>query len=344
MATTYEEQARQEREKRLKDRLQQDVPAPAFEALWRHLLEDKHIQDGRPQHDYEDLKDDAERVANIQREAFAETGGYSGTRPGRTPRQEEADKPPEVELTEYEERCARTYSKYLGILAAKRPDVLQFRAFTLGCVWPTGKETDEKLKDLASGALLSPGKALAWARSEKCKDPGSGLQLRYAADDDAEIFDVEVLRNSVLDRLRVLSEKLAGILPWHPADTARWLLTGIPVKVSPIWTSRYRNDDVITMTALPFVDARTVTTSYRKMQRQLKGGDNQRVGGKALDVLLFVEQRTSFRGERSGWGALLKEWNARHPSRVYKNREDLQQARKRAHVALIGREPPAAWR
>lgn len=340
---TYEEQNRQKREKKLKDRLRRGVPAPAFESLWQRLLEEDYIEDGHPRDGYEDLKADAERIANIQRETLEEAGTYSGPRPGRTPR-EEADESTPEELTEYELRCARAYSEYIGTQTAKRPDVLQFRVFALGGAWPTGEEADEELEELAGAALLGRDEALALASSREYQDPGSGLRLRYAPDDEAKIFVVEVGHGSILDKLRGLSEKLADGLPWHPADAARWLLTGVPVKATPIRTRRYHHDDTITITALPFVDARTVTASYRRMQRRLKGGDNQRVSAKALDVLLFVEERTNLDGERPGLGALLKEWNARHPGHAYKNREDLYRACRRAYVALIGRGPLQARR
>lgn len=379
MATQGEKQRHQERRERLIGRLRKDVSAPDFESVCEALEHDELLEtaledlradlrsdedarnlEERPE--YKELLNRAKFFADFQRQTLERRGSYSGSRPGRTTG-EVAVEFAKPKLSDYEKRCAQTYSEYQSPQAARRLDVLQFRAFTLGGALgdarPTGKETDEKLEGLANAALLRPDEALTLARSEQHEDPGSGLQLRYAADDEAEIFAVEVLRNSVLDRLRLLSEKLAESFPWHPADAARWLLTSIPPAAAPIRARRYHDEDVITITALPFVDARTITANYRNMQREirrrLKGekqnaeekgtNDNKRVSEKALNVLLFVEKRTSFRGERPDWPALKNEWNAAYPEWAFKgeNRAGFKRRYEDAHKVLLGRVPPAPW-
>src|SRR4051812_16798548 len=111
MATRYEEQQRRDREGQLKAQLRREGNAPAFEALWRKLLAERQESDS-----YEDLKDAAERIADIQREALAEVDTYySGPRPGRTGGGEATEEAAPVALSDYELQCARTYSEYLSI-------------------------------------------------------------------------------------------------------------------------------------------------------------------------------------------------------------------------------------
>jgi hypothetical protein len=250
--------------------------------------------------------------------------------------------------------AAQTYSEYLSIWAAKRPDVLRFRAFTLGGTSPTGEETeeewptgDETYEDMQAAAVtLSPDEALALVGSPEHHVLG-GPSLLYAADDRAEIERHEVRRSSVLDSLRKHSEKLAESYPWHPADAARWLLTGSPVRVPPVVGRTDKDGDVVTVTVRPFVDSRTVTALYRRTQRGLRNGDNRPVSEKAQAVLLFVSERTSRHGERPGWGALLSAWNASHPGGALSfkegDRAGFMRAYERAHEALLGKGPPPKW-
>ncbi len=334
----------------LKRRLKRDAGAPsseAFEIVWEDLVDEQRvteaIEDG--ERGYADLLDEAKRLVNLQRRTLEKAGSYSGSRPGRVSAGEVSEENVTIDLSDYELLCTRTYSQYLSIWAAKRSDVLQFRAHTLGRAWPTGWETDEDLENLATTALLPEDDALALVRSPEHRALG-GPWLSYAESDQAEVFHVEVRPGSVLDRLRKRSEELAKSLPWHVADAARWLLTGAPVGVSPIRGRINKNDATITVTTRPFVDARTATVLYRRAQRQLRDGDNRPVSERACAVLLFVSERTSQQGERPGWGRLIKEWNSSYPpSWTFRDdRAGFMRAYRRAHRALLGKNPPAAWR
>jgi hypothetical protein len=216
-----------------------------------------------------------------------------------------------VRLDGYTRLRAETFSEVAGALANRRAEVRKFRDLYLG-------GTESRLTDDEAGA---------W------------------------IYGREAPTNALED-MREVSRRLSRAFRWR-ADDAHWfLLTGYVPFVRPISVRTRRNiffdvpnylnrDDQlegpnfrvdtaeIVITAEPWVDAEIVSSVFREVQKQVRGGDNRKVTVKVLDAVRFVARRLGT--GKVEWPVLHSAWNTAQddPTRRYRSRDGLYKAVRR---------------
>jgi hypothetical protein len=260
----------------------------------------------------------------------------------------------DVDLDDYERQCAETASLYLAKKAASRPEVRRFRQERLG-----GKLlTTEEAKEFLRGELLreesddlhSPNE-LPWTWSDIVGDMRLVELLEFVVPIEQSavgssqrmLFPYEGAIGRMYSEMEIaknyseLCLYLAGIFPWHPYDTALFLLTGKRPEVVPLelFYNRYRR--VFTLNFAPWISEKTIRKAYRKCQRVVQGGDNRRMQERTLAVMRFVTEHTDDEGKRSTWSQLTDLWNEQYPGEWrFKDRFGMRKTYVRAAKELAG--------
>jgi hypothetical protein len=258
----------------------------------------------------------------------------------------------DVDLDDYERQCAETASLYLAKKAASRPEVRRFRQERLG-----GKLlTTEEAKEFLRGELLreesddlhSPNE-LPWTWSDIVGDMRLVELLEFVVPIEQSavgssqrmLFPYEGAIGRMYSEMEIaknyseLCLYLAGIFPWHPYDTALFLLTGKRPEVVPLelFYNRYRR--VFTLNFAPWISEKTIRKAYRKCQRVVQGGDNRRMQERTLAVMRFVTEHTDDEGKRSTWSQLTDLWNEHYPGEWrFKDRFGMRKTYLRAEKEL----------
>jgi len=187
------------------------------------------------------------------------------------------------------------------------------------------------------------------SRRPRFKDRTDGQPL-FFVNERGRARKVSVWEWSLLERLRHLSEGLAQEYRWEPAQSTMFVLTGQvpaipPLKVTGSLKSRseiledttrvpIHIDATITITASPWVPARTVTRAYREAQTKILASDGGKPPSvKNLRLFRFVIGRIQSLSEPAaeaiasrGPGRarmpegeeLVGEWNETYPQWAYK--------------------------
>jgi hypothetical protein len=296
----------------------QDVEAKLAKTLGRALLPPelwgRLVQEGyvlavvREGYDGPEWRELVEAAREFSREKREEVLGTN------LPPESRDRKPGEiagVRLDRYTQLRAETFSEIAGAIANRRTEVRKFRDLYLG-------GTESRLTDDEAGA---------W------------------------IYGREAPTNALED-MREVSRRLSRAFRWR-ADDAHWfLLTGYVPFVRPISVRTRRNiffdvpnylnrDDKlegpnfrvdtaeIVITAEPWVDAEIVSSVFREVQKQVRGGDNRKVTVKVLDAVRFVARRLGT--GKVEWPVLHSAWNTAQddPTRRYRSRDGLYKAVRR---------------
>jgi hypothetical protein len=138
---------------------------------------------------------------------------------------------------------------------------------------------------------------------------------------------LSVIRGSVFDRLRELSDRLSRRYGWHPAE-ATWLILTDAVPSTPafIASHRYvRSDDhfhgEIQLTVQSWVAPKTVEAAYRHLQqlhlRKVQVADDQQIQVhptkvKSLEFFDFVSEQ---RSNGLSWRECMRAWNKTRPKK-----------------------------
>jgi hypothetical protein len=143
---------------------------------------------------------------------------------------------------------------------------------------------------------------------------------------------------SVLDELRHRSSMLAEAYSWKEEDMVWFLLTGEPPQFSAL-TLRVRmaagNLTTVTMTAAPWVSAKTIEKNFQKVQKQVLVKGNHALSLRSIAVLRFVERNIRERGKRPPWKELLDRWTREHPEWKYQDYRGLRQTYYRTLNAIV---------
>ena len=258
----------------------------------------------------------------------------------------------DVNLDYYEKECAETASLYLAKKAASLPEVRRFRQERLGGKLVTTEEAEEFLREELKGEVpddrpLSDLDEL-WIASvsdmglEELLDfivpidlPAVGLSQRLLFPYEGSSGRVWS-KKKIAENYRDLFLYLAGILPWHPYDAARFLLTGERPEVVPLELSYQRPRGFFTLNFAPWISEKTIRKAYRKCQKVVQGGDNRRMQERTLAVMRFVTEHTDDEGNRPPWPRLTELWNEKHPGEWrFKGRFGLRKAYLRAAEELV---------
>jgi hypothetical protein len=173
-------------------------------------------------------------------------------------------------------------------------------------------------------------------RTVSFSDPGedSIVSLRWPG--DSEYADrIAVWQGSVLGELQRVSKRLARRFPWKEDQAAYFVLCGGNILAGMLmgtWSSHINKGvhahqydrTTITLTADSWLPAETVFKAYRRLQRQVHGGkNNRRPELRNVAVFRFVldqsEIRIVSREERLAklelpkWRVMLRRWNEQHP-------------------------------
>lgn len=358
-------------QEQLRSRLEQDVDALNFGAVWDELVDTRYVSlvlSG--QLDNDDLLVEARRLASFQRRSLVETGGYTDPRPGRS-----SGAYVQAELNENERAYAATYARYLQLRGEKWPPVIEFRERMLGgrllssdeartLVWsqlagfmPPEWFESEGVPIIGHNAQLLdsrirrqgnqyheyvvfrvdlPGRTVDVSKRGSGPSERRRNALQYRADEGhIEIMRVE--RSSVLYHLYEVSGMLAGNLFADEAGATRFVLTGEWPQAPPLEAEIGAGS--ITLTTSPWISEKTLRHFYLQLQRRLRGGDNRPIEEKARDGLLFVTEHTDAQGRKPTWEVLRKLWNERYPRRRFENRGDFYKAYQRAEKVLVPAPP-----
>jgi hypothetical protein len=187
------------------------------------------------------------------------------------------------------------------------------------------------------------------SRRPHFKDRTDGQPL-YFVNERGRARKVSVWGWSLLERLRHLSEELAQQYRWEPAQSTMFVLTGKipaipPLKVTSSFKFReeilehstsvpIHVDATITITASPWVPARTVTGAYREAQIKILGSSGGKPpSDKNLRLFRFVIERIQSLSEPAAEAIasrapgrarmpegkeLVREWNETYPQWAYR--------------------------
>jgi hypothetical protein len=140
---------------------------------------------------------------------------------------------------------------------------------------------------------------------------------------------------------------------WPEAGAVRFVLTGVPpiaepvrVRVGPSGREGYPRP-VIALEVEPWVGVKTVEEIYRRLQRRLLGGINQRPSEKNLAVVEFVTDHTLPWQDAPSFRSLARAWNEHaerlgRPDWAYKNLDMFSRDYNRTLKALLAPDYPSS--
>lgn len=127
--------------------------------------------------------------------------------------------------------------------------------------------------------------------------------------------EVSTVEGAVLDRLRQLSESLAGLYGWDRASVTNFVLTG-DIPLVPSIESRasmrvfpYRTLTRISLTIDPALSPREVADHYRRVRGRILEGRHRELSDKHMCLATFAAGRPA--GEK--WRERMAAWNKEHP-------------------------------
>lgn len=153
------------------------------------------------------------------------------------------------------------------------------------------------------------------------KAHGKPLMVAYDADqvEDNRTIRVQhvIWERSVIDDLRKVADRLMAWYGWEQAPTLRFILTGEPPQVVPIWATTKQHVagidepslDEITLVVKPWVSEESVIQMYREGQRRLLKNRKTKANPRYFRVFCFVMQQTDSSGHHPHWPQMMEEWN-----------------------------------
>ncbi len=279
----------------LKKRLRTELP----DEVWDQLVEDKYAKPGLVEVELQDLIDEANKLMKIFRAGAASGGGW------RPSGREKLPDPPNsrevaVNLRDDETERARVFARLAAQMAAEHPDVVSFR------------------EDVLEGELLTHEQA------------GELIAQQGGPDDSGPI----------LTALRQLGESLGRAYRWRDFDAVWFVLTGHTPPVFPLHAIGSQTSSIygphtaaITLVVEPWVNAKEVAKTYKDLQSQMLGKDNNRpISEHRSKLVEFVEER---RPEAGGRRSLMRLWNEEHPDHQYKDVRNFSRAYKETYERLM---------
>lgn len=289
----------------------EEVPDAVWGALDKDGLISAAWREGSGSDEWTELVSEAR--AHLR--ASSESPLASNFLPKRTGRRRSRPVAATVELDDYSQCRADTFSEVAATLAERRASVRAFRAEHLGSV-------ETRLSEEDAGAWLNensePTEALAHLQVVTKELAGAYRWREKAAEWFILTGDVPFVK-PLNAKVRLSSS--ANVANYLDAPYA------LPDPHIIVETAE------ITIVAEPWVDANLVTKAYRDVQRQLlsrdaKGADNRKKHGRTLDAIRFAARHIRQSG-RIKWSEITSSWNAEQgddPGRRYSSRHGLQQA------------------
>jgi hypothetical protein len=279
----------------LEKQLRTELP----DKIWDRLVCENFARSGLSQVELEDLLDDAKRLLWAFHQGVESGGGI------RPPGREKLPNPPDsrevaVKLRDDETERARVFARLAAQMAAEHPNVISFR------------------EDILDGELLTHEKA-AELITQQGGPNGNG---------------------AILTELRELGEKLGRDYHWRNLDAMWFVLTAHTPPVFPLHAIGFLNSSAhgpeaaaITLVVEPWINAKEVTITYKDLQNQMRGKDNNRpITQRRLKLVEFVEEH---RSEVGGWRPLMNRWNEEHGDPSYRDVRNFSKAYEETYQRLI---------
>ncbi len=138
-------------------------------------------------------------------------------------------------------------------------------------------------------------------------------------DGNGTVQRVAVWPGSVLDVLHTAGAALAEQYHWSETEAIWFVLTGdapIPPALHyevELLTRPYGRHAAIRFAVAPWVSADTVLRAYRRLQREVLGGDNRPISTRNLALFRFVVAQQQSACGKITWREMLDRWNHAHP-------------------------------
>jgi hypothetical protein len=261
-------------------KLRTEVP----DAVWDQLVVDRYARAGLDEDELKELVVDARRLLRAFQAGRALVEGRGRQPPGRESLPDSPDsREVAVNLRDVEIERARVFARLAAQMAAKHPDVISFR------------------EDVLDGQLLTHDRARELLTQQGGPD-GNG---------------------PILQALRGLAKRLSRDYRWRELDAMWFVLTGHTPPVFPLHAVGAHNlswngpeTAEITLIVEPWVNAKEVEKTYKDLQAQMRGKDNNRpITQRRLKLVEFVEEHRQ--EEYGGWRLLMDRWNEEHADPPY---------------------------
>jgi hypothetical protein len=234
--------------------------------------------------------------------------------------------------------------------ADEHPDVQSFRADVLDgklLPWAQVQQWADEQSELDGPATtyirlpLPPGYRQGDPVTPRLLDVGvheAGYDtdsLDYALPGSEWVHCVPVAGHGVLGRLRRLSERLAQLYGWQPAQATVFVLTGATPVVQmmrgsrPVFTT---NAPRITLTIDPDVPTELVAAAYKRARAELLGSRARPPSAKGAALVAHAAERPGVE-VRGLW----RQWNEGHPDERYDTLPAFRQALRDAQRRVLGR-------
>ncbi|MBA2275022.1 MAG: sulfotransferase [Actinobacteria bacterium] len=199
------------------------------------------------------------------------------------------------------------FSFLLAHEAAKDPEVTSFRG------------------DILGDRLLSLDHSPAWIAEQAQKD-GAGRPdqtLEYLGG-SASPLRQPTNEGGVLERLGLLSSKLAEMYGWDRSQASTFVLTGLSPIASNIRTTTVggvplSSTSRIVLEVNPAVTPRQLSKHYKRARARVTQGKSDDTTNKQRKLAVFVAERTD-----GDWSELMKSWNEEFPKWCYQDAKSFQ--------------------
>jgi hypothetical protein len=165
--------------------------------------------------------------------------------------------------------------------------------------------------------------------------------VMYAKEGDDRDTGMLTRAGGVLDRLRVLSERLAEAYRWTRAQATLFVLTGLPPLVASLTADPIAREDLpvlsrITLWIDPTLSPAEVAERYSAVRRWLLNESKERqrdVTEKHARLALFAAEQP----RQTTWAIRMAEWNRAHPEWPYTEVSNFTRDCLQAQRRLVGR-------
>ncbi len=175
---------------------------------------------------------------------------------------------------------------------------------------------------------------------------GSNVYLQYGLPGDPALRMWTVTLAGTLDRLRVLSDRLANWYGWESGQATLFVLTSwVPSIQAAEASLRYRRLPSLTrleLTVDPALTPKEVAELYRRARDNSLGRRYRSMSEKHLRLAAFAEQVKGkpIEERMRAWNAECPRWRYTEPSNFSR---DCAQARKRVLYPPLANDPFAKW-
>jgi hypothetical protein len=267
-------------------------------------------------------------------------------------------------------------SRLIAHIAAERADVVQFRADPANqippdllawrdvhqWIWVRAREDGDRLPRLwtlteatipqvfsgAIAAALIPGAALPdEPRTIELQVPLQNAvhhvyqpYLVYAKEGDDRDTGVLINAGGVLDRLRVLSERLASAYLWKPAQATIFILAGLSPLVASFTADPITREDLpvlsrVNLSIDPAMSPTEVAERYSALRQWLLNESKERqrdLSEKHAQLALFAARQP----KQTTWARRMAQWNTVHPEWTYTEVSNFSRDCLQAQRRLLG--------